>query len=230
MYGYIYLTTNLINGKKYIGQHQATEFDKNYSGSGKLIKQAFKKYGRSNFKTELIESCNNQDELNKREKYWIGYYKADESNDFYNISNGGASGFGGLVGDKNPAKRLDVREKMSKNHHNVKKENNPNYGKQMTDEQKQKISQARILNGSAKGSKNPMYGRRKENNPSYKKIHINKDGKDIMINKSDFAEYEKDGWKLGRGYIVITNGKENKYINPKSVDKYDGWWIGKTEK
>lgn len=45
MYGYIYLTTNLINNKKYIGQHKATKFSESYKGSGSFITKAFKKYG-----------------------------------------------------------------------------------------------------------------------------------------------------------------------------------------
>lgn len=50
MYGYVYLTTNLITGKQYIGQHQATkfEFDK-YKGSGTYLKRAFKKIWESKF-------------------------------------------------------------------------------------------------------------------------------------------------------------------------------------
>jgi hypothetical protein len=53
--GYIYITTNLINNKKYIGQHKSKSFDLNYLGSGKLIVEAIKKYGKDNFKTEVIE-------------------------------------------------------------------------------------------------------------------------------------------------------------------------------
>lgn len=44
---YIYLTTNTINGKKYIGM--CTRDDDWYFGSGKLIKSAIKKYGKENF-------------------------------------------------------------------------------------------------------------------------------------------------------------------------------------
>ena len=43
MYGYIYLTTNLINGKKYIGQHRSKEFDKSYFGSGVVLLKALEK-------------------------------------------------------------------------------------------------------------------------------------------------------------------------------------------
>ena len=35
MYGYIYETTNLINGKKYIGKKASTKFLEDYYGSGK---------------------------------------------------------------------------------------------------------------------------------------------------------------------------------------------------
>ena len=57
MIGYIYKTTNLINGKIYIGQHKSSSFDTNYYGSGKLLIKALKKYGKENFKIELIEGC-----------------------------------------------------------------------------------------------------------------------------------------------------------------------------
>ena len=42
MYGYIYETTNLINGKKYIGKHKADCFDKSYIGSGTILTRAIK--------------------------------------------------------------------------------------------------------------------------------------------------------------------------------------------
>lgn len=56
MYGYIYKTTNLINNKIYIGQHKVKEekIDNSYYGSGKLIIQAIKKYGKENFKSRDI--------------------------------------------------------------------------------------------------------------------------------------------------------------------------------
>ena len=42
MYGYIYITTNLINNKIYIGQHKSKNYDKKYLGSGLLLKRAQK--------------------------------------------------------------------------------------------------------------------------------------------------------------------------------------------
>lgn len=103
MYGYIYKTTNLINNKIYIGQHKSNRFD-SYKGSGLIIKEAFKKYGRHNFKCELIEKCNSQEELNQREIYWINYYKSQENGN-YNLTAGGE-------GIKSPSE--STRLKMSK--------------------------------------------------------------------------------------------------------------------
>ena len=48
-YGFIYITTNMINGKKYIGQKMFRERWKKYIGSGKLLKRAVNKYGKENF-------------------------------------------------------------------------------------------------------------------------------------------------------------------------------------
>ena len=55
MFGYIYKTTNLINGKIYVGKRQSSTFDENYYGSGKYFKRALKKYGKSNFSREVLE-------------------------------------------------------------------------------------------------------------------------------------------------------------------------------
>lgn len=89
MYGYIYLTTNLINNRKYIGQHKSTEFDINYYGSGKILLQAINQYGKENFSCEILKECFSEDELNKQEEYYIEKYGAVESREFYNLKPGG---------------------------------------------------------------------------------------------------------------------------------------------
>lgn len=93
MYGYIYETTNLINGKKYIGQKKSgTYLGTRYLGRGKIIKQAIEKYGRENFTNITLKECNNQIELDYFEKYYIKYYNAANSDNYYNLAIGGEGG------------------------------------------------------------------------------------------------------------------------------------------
>lgn len=89
MIGYIYITTNLINNKKYVGRHKSTEFDSNYLGSGKHLKNALNKYGKENFKCELIESCETFESLVEREVFYIKKFDAVNSSNWYNSSYGG---------------------------------------------------------------------------------------------------------------------------------------------
>ena len=72
----IYKTTNLVDGKIYIGQKPTmeTEFqllDSNYYGSGKKIKNAIKEFGIENFKREVIDNSNELNEWNSKEEFWI---------------------------------------------------------------------------------------------------------------------------------------------------------------
>lgn len=53
---FIYITTNIVNGKKYIGKHTGY-VDDNYLGSGSLLKKAISKYGKQNFRREIIVIC-----------------------------------------------------------------------------------------------------------------------------------------------------------------------------
>ena len=89
---YIYLTTNLINNKKYIGQHTG-QINDSYLGSGVILTKAIEKYGKENFKKEILEICE-KEELDDKEKYWIAYYNAFEDDNFYNKTEGGQKGDG----------------------------------------------------------------------------------------------------------------------------------------
>ena len=89
MYGYIYITTNLINNKIYIGQHKSPTFDSKYFGSGKLLIEALNKYGVNNFSCKMLEECNSEEELNDREIFYISKYKSKVTHGNYNISDGG---------------------------------------------------------------------------------------------------------------------------------------------
>jgi hypothetical protein len=86
----IYITTNLLNGKKYIGMDGKN--NPKYLGSGTAIKNAIKKYGKNNFKKQIIEQCSSLQELIIREEYWLNYYDAGNNDNFYNMHNRSVGG------------------------------------------------------------------------------------------------------------------------------------------
>ena len=86
----IYKITNTINGKIYIGKYQGNNFN-NYWGSGKILKNAYKKYGRENFTKEIIYECDSEEELVEKEKYYIQCFNSIRPNG-YNIAEGGNGG------------------------------------------------------------------------------------------------------------------------------------------
>lgn len=97
MYGYIYKTTNLVNGMIYIGRHMAEAFEpEKYIGSGTVLKRAINKYGVENFKCELIETADTKEDLNKKERYWIAKYRKESPELLYNITAGGEAVMEGL--------------------------------------------------------------------------------------------------------------------------------------
>jgi hypothetical protein len=87
---YVYLTTNLINGKQYVGDHFGKIYD-NYLGSGKIIIQSIKKYGKKNFKKEVLEFYNTKQEAFNGQTKWINEYDT-LSPKGYNISPSGGVG------------------------------------------------------------------------------------------------------------------------------------------
>lgn len=89
----IYKTTNIVNGKIYIGIHSTNNLQDGYLGSGRLFKKALKKYGRKKFKREILENFKTREEAEEREIELVNpIFVKKESN--YNVATGGRSGNG----------------------------------------------------------------------------------------------------------------------------------------
>lgn len=105
----VYLTTNMVNGKKYIGKDSKN--NPNYLGSGVLLQKAISKYGKNNFKKDIIEECTNLEQLVEREEYWLNFYNAGNSPMFYNLHNYSS---GAPSGEKNKlfGRKLSFKRRM----------------------------------------------------------------------------------------------------------------------
>ena len=87
----VYRTTNLVNGRFYLGQHKTANPQDDYLGSGTVIRLAIAKYGISSFKKEVLFIFNTSEEADVKE---IELIKTELGNPLcYNLTNGGNSGW-----------------------------------------------------------------------------------------------------------------------------------------
>lgn len=95
----IYKFKNKINNKIYIGQttnsvrtrvmeHMTSNRPWTKARKG-YFQRALHKYGFENFEFTILEQCQNSEDLDIREVYWIGYYKSDDKVYGYNMTPGG---------------------------------------------------------------------------------------------------------------------------------------------
>jgi len=141
-FNFVYVITNKVNGKQYVGDHSTDELNDNYLGSGTYIKHAIKKYGKDFFYKEIVEHFENKEiAFNAQEKY-IQKYNTLTPNG-YNISPSG-----GFLNGGNHSKesRKKISESMKGKKHTEercekqrKSMIGKNKGKIMTEEQKEKL-------------------------------------------------------------------------------------------
>jgi group I intron endonuclease len=148
--GYIYLITNTITGKQYIGQTTQLDVNKrwtqhktgNYSKKGGCLSKAIEKYGVDNFKFQIVCICFDED-CNKYEIEYIKKFNTISPNG-YNLESGG----------KNHKCHPDTIKKLSDL---FSGEKNPMFGKKWTEELRKKRSTDTV------GKKNPNYGKKSVN-------------------------------------------------------------------
>jgi len=121
MAGHVYLVTNNLNGKQYVGQ---TIVATNKVGHGKLMTKAYEKHGKDNFTYDMIcGGLSNKAILNFAERFWIKVMDSRLPNG-YNIEHGGS--------DKDKVS-AETREKQRQN----------NLGKKHSEITKAKMSASR---------------------------------------------------------------------------------------
>ena len=112
---YLYVKEHKMTGLRYFGKTTRKDVDK-YLGSGKYWKRHIVKHGVEHVKTLWVsEAFNDEDLLIDFADHFSSFFDIVVSNDWANMKkeNGKDGGFF-LYGDDNPAKRSDVREKISK--------------------------------------------------------------------------------------------------------------------
>ena len=95
---FIYLTTNLLNGKYYVGKHSTSDMNDNYYGSGSHIKNALRKYGKANFSREILHECENEIDLEFLEVLYVDQSLVDDQM-CYNKKLGGNGGWDHINND-----------------------------------------------------------------------------------------------------------------------------------
>jgi group I intron endonuclease len=201
----IYKITNLINDKIYIGKNSTN--NSAYYGSGVVIKHAIKKYGKENFKKEILEECDSFDLLNEKEKYWIHFYDSTNITIGYNRSFGG-DGFSGITPEtinkivsKNTGKKRtqETRNKMSDKSKNIPKtkEHKKSLSKAW---EKRKIEHPHTKETLKKMS-DSMLGKNAKN--TYKLIDPNK--KEYIV--KNLTQFAKDNNLQSTLLSIVASGK-----------------------
>lgn len=138
-HGFIYVTVNKVNGKKYVGQH--IRWKDNYFGSGTYILNALNKYGEENFERFIIDLAKTQEELDKKEAYYINEeFNAVKSKDWYNIKDGSQHG-GNPYAGKTGEEMEEIKRKLSESNKGKQAgEKHPMYGKKLSESHRMNIS------------------------------------------------------------------------------------------
>lgn len=235
MYGYIYKTTNILNGKIYVGQHKSNKFNQDYIGSGVLLRREIIIIGKKHFKVELLEECGNREDLCDREVFWIEKLSATDSNIGYNISDS-------TLEKKRTESKYYCRN--TKTYSNIKENKEIRLLEEeeipegytggrlpMTKEWCKKIARH--------GDRNGMYGvyRYGDDNPCYGKIwYYNPVDKDVIYINS--TETPPDGYISGNPnnkkhlYCWVFKEEEIKTILKTELNTYisNGWQRGMKKK
>lgn len=104
----VYRTINKVNNKIYVGVHKTNNLNDEYLGSGEILLKAINKYGRENFRREIINTYTRKKDAYNLEKLIVNKSFIRNQNT-YNIRLGGYGGDGGPEVNKKISKATKGR-------------------------------------------------------------------------------------------------------------------------
>ena len=201
---FVYKTTNLKNGKFYVGVHETYNLNGGYLGSGKVLRNSIYFHGKENFKREIIEFCEDKKSMYEKEKE-LATEELVNNIKCMNLTVGGVgfiddekhrkiSSYGGKARAKKIKEDPEFRdihnkivgETMRKNHMLGKIKYNTFTGKKHSEETKKKMRE--VMKGKGAGKKNSQYGT----------CWITKNGINKKIKKEELDYYISKDWARGR--------------------------------
>jgi len=147
----IYISTNIVTGKSYVGYHSTNNPNDRYLGSGRILRRSVKKHGRNNFKKEILEFCNKAN-WQKRETFWINE-KNTKFPSGYNLTDGGDGGKGKIISEKS----RQLMSKTRKERNLAKGKNNGMFGNNHSLESRKRMGKTKKENGVGKGKTNSQF-------------------------------------------------------------------------
>jgi len=232
----IYKITNTIDNKCYIGKSEDLQTRmmnhikslNNGTNKNKHMQAAFTLYGASNFIIGIIEELGETDNINEREKYWINYYKSNQRQFGYNMTEGGDGGnsYVDCMSDEEKKKHYEKHKEIRRG------KNNCNYGKHLfhkgdyqkyfSDNEIEQCIQDGWTMGAADYIKEKLSKRNAGvNNPFYGKHHSQE-----VIDRIN--ETKKNNNFTPKGKLQYYKEDKIKMIDLKDVEQYEreGWVHG----
>jgi len=110
----VYKTTNKITNQYYIGVHKiiSDEFD-GYLGSGSYLKNAIRKYGKSNFTRETLFKFDSEEDALSMENEIVNANFLDQKLVYNMTVGGGKPPMQQLFGEMNPMKNPEISKKVA---------------------------------------------------------------------------------------------------------------------
>lgn len=212
-YHFIYKTTNSINGKYYYGMHSTNNLNDGYIGSGKRLWCSIKKYGKENFKTDILEFLPNKVELKNKERELINEETLKDGL-CMNLVYGGGGGFISPDGVKKGRKKTDeiLFQRYGENFRSIIFNN---FYNGLSDVDKEILNKKRKEGQIKSGFDYKTFLGKHHTDESKRKI-------------GEFNSIHQKGEKNSQyGTCWITNGIESKKIKKTEINLFPNWKTGR---
>jgi len=221
---FLYKTVNKINDKFYIGVHQTEDINDGYLGSSLHLDRAINKYGKENFKREIIAYYSSEKEMLKAEENLVTPAFIKENKDkIYNLNGGGEGSwvYNNHINPKRHERRKNAADRLKEllkieewknnfcnkisigNKKAWEEGRNKGFtGKKLSEEHKRSIGEAAK---KLTGEKNHCFGCKWMSNDNLKQSKL--------IKKDKIEEYLKNGWIIGHKFNAGCFGKKSSLKN-----------------